>query len=81
MSLLGDIAAALSEGIGNGMVANAKWGIAEDEQAKKEAADDARLKEQLKSGAQVPIFCLVQKRLMICLKLEKSLTLSVHLKF
>ena len=48
MSLLGDIAAALSEGIGGGMIANAKWGIEEDQQAKKEAADDARLKEQLK---------------------------------
>ena len=48
MGLLSSIAAALSEGVGNGMVANAKWGIAEDEQAKKEAADDARLKEQLK---------------------------------
>ena len=48
MGLLSSIAAALSEGVGNGMMANAKWGIAEDEQAKKEAADDARLKEQLK---------------------------------
>ena len=48
MGLLSSIAAALSEGVGNGMVANAKWGIAEDEQAKKEAADNARLKEQLK---------------------------------
>ena len=48
MSLLGDIAAALSEGIGGGMIANAQWGIEEDKQAKKEAADDARLKEQLK---------------------------------
>ena len=48
MGLLSSIAAALSEGVGNGMMANAKWGIAEDEQAKKEAADNARLKEQLK---------------------------------
>ena len=48
MSLLGDIAAALSEGIGGGMIANAQWGIEEDKQAKKEAAADARLKEQLK---------------------------------
>lgn len=48
MSLLGSIAAALSEGIGGGMMANAKWGIEEDMQAKKEAADNARLKEQLK---------------------------------
>lgn len=48
MSLLGDIAAALSEGIGGGMIANAQWGIEEDKQAKKEAADDARLKEHLK---------------------------------
>ena len=47
MGLLSSIAAALSEGIGNGMVANAKWGIAEDEQAKKESADNARLHEQL----------------------------------
>lgn len=48
MSLLGDIAAALSEGIGGGMIANAQWGIEEDKQAKKEAADNARLQEQLK---------------------------------
>ena len=48
MGLLSSIAAALSEGVGNGMVANAKWGIEEAAQAKKEAADDARLKEQLK---------------------------------
>ena len=48
MGLLSSIAAALSEGIGGGMIANAKWGIEEDKQAKKEAADDARLKEQLK---------------------------------
>ena len=48
MGLLSSIAAALSEGVGNGMVANAKWGIEEAAQTKKEAADDARLKEQLK---------------------------------
>ena len=48
MGLLSSIAAALSEGVGNGMIANAKWGIEEDKQAKKEAADNARLKEQLK---------------------------------
>ena len=48
MGLLSSIAAALSEGVGNGMVANAKWGIEEEAQRKKEAADDARLKEQLK---------------------------------
>lgn len=48
MSLLGDIAAALSEGIGGGMIANAQWGIEEDKQAKKEAADNARLQEHLK---------------------------------
>ena len=48
MSLLGDIAAALSEGIDGGMIANAQWGIEEDKQAKKEAADNARLQEQLK---------------------------------
>ena len=43
MSLLGDIAAALSEGIGGGMIANAQWGIEEDKQAKKEAAENSRL--------------------------------------
>lgn len=48
MSLLGSIAAALSEGVGGGMVQNAKWGEEKAAQAKKEAADDARLKEQLK---------------------------------
>lgn len=48
MSLLGSIAAALSDGVGGGMVANAKWGEEHAAQAKKEAADDARLKEQLK---------------------------------
>lgn len=48
MSLLGDIAAALSEGIGGGMIANAQWGIEEDKQAKKEAADKALLQEQMK---------------------------------
>lgn len=48
MGLLSSIAAALSEGVGNGMVANAKWGIEEEAQRKKEAADDARLKEQMK---------------------------------
>ena len=47
MGLLSSIAAALSEGVGNGMVANAKWGIAEDEQAKKEAADNSRLEKTL----------------------------------
>ncbi len=48
MSLLGSIAAALSEGVGGGMLQNAKWGEEKAAQAKKEAADDARLKEQLK---------------------------------
>ena len=48
MSLLGDIAAALSEGVGGGMIANAQWGIEEDKQAKKEAADNARLQEHMK---------------------------------
>ena len=47
MGLLSSIAAALSEGVGNGMVANAKWGIAEDEQAKKEAAENSRLEKTL----------------------------------
>ena len=47
MGLLSSIAAALSEGVGNGMVANAKWGIAEDEQAKKEAAENSRLGKML----------------------------------
>ena len=48
MSLLGSIAAALSEGVGGGMLQNAKWGEEKAAQAKKEAADDARLKEHLK---------------------------------
>lgn len=48
MSLLGSIAAALSEGVGGGMVANAKWGEERESQAKKEAQENARLKEQLK---------------------------------
>ena len=48
MSLLGSIAAALSDGVGGGMLQNAKWGEEKAAQAKKEAADDARLKEQLK---------------------------------
>ena len=47
MGLHSSIAAALSEGVGNGMVANAKWGIAEDEQAKKEAAENSRLEKTL----------------------------------
>ena len=47
MGLLSSIAAALSEGVGNGMVANAKWGIAEDEQAKKEGAENSRLEKTL----------------------------------
>ena len=47
MGLLSSIAAALSDGIGNGMIANAKWGIAEDEQAKKEAAENSRLEKML----------------------------------
>lgn len=47
MGLLSSIAAALSEGVGNGMVANAKWGITEDEQAKKEAAENSRLEKML----------------------------------
>lgn len=48
MSLLGSIAAALSDGVGGGMVQNAKWGEEKAAQAKKEAAENARLKEQLK---------------------------------
>ncbi len=48
MSLLGSIAATLSEGIGGGMMANAKWGEEYEAQAKKEAADNARLQEHLK---------------------------------
>ena len=47
MSLLGSIAAALSDGVGGGMVQNAKWGEEKAAQAKKEAAENARLKEQL----------------------------------
>ena len=48
MSLLGSIAAALFDGVGGGMVQNAMWGEERAAQAKKEAAADARLKEQLK---------------------------------
>ena len=48
MGLLSSIAAALSQGVGNGMVASAKWGIEEEAQAKREAAENALLKEQLK---------------------------------
>ena len=48
MSLLGNIAAALSAGVGEGMVGAGKWGIEEEAQRKKEAADDARLQEQMK---------------------------------
>ena len=48
MSLLGNIAAALSAGVGDGMVGAGKWGIEEEAQRKKEAADDARLQEQMK---------------------------------
>ena len=47
MGLLSSIAAALSEGVGNGMVANAKWGIEEEAQRKKEAEYNDRLKQQL----------------------------------
>ena len=47
MGLLSSIAAALSEGVGNGMEANPKCGIAEDEQAKKEAAENSRLEKTL----------------------------------
>ena len=50
MSLLGSIAAALSEGVGGGMVQNAKWGEEKAAQAKKEAADDARLQVQMKNN-------------------------------
>ena len=48
MSLLGSIAAALSEGVGGGMVQNAKWGEEKAAQAKKEAAENARLQEMMK---------------------------------
>ena len=47
MSLLGSIAAALSEGVGGGMVQNAKWGEEKAAQAKKEAADNSRLEKTL----------------------------------
>ena len=47
MGLLSSIAAALSQGVGNGMVASAKWGIEEEAQAKKEAEDNARLEKNL----------------------------------
>lgn len=48
MSLLGSIAATLSEGIGGGMMANAKWGEDHEAQAKKEAQENYRLQEQMK---------------------------------
>lgn len=48
MSLLGNIAAALSAGVGDGMVGAGKWGIEEEAQRKKEAAENGRLKEQMK---------------------------------
>ena len=48
MSLLGSIAAALSEGVGGGMLQNAKWGEEKAAQAKKEAAENARLQEHMK---------------------------------
>lgn len=47
MGLLSSIAAALSQGVGNGMVASAKWGIEEEAQAKREAAENARLDKQM----------------------------------
>ena len=47
MSLLGSIAAALSEGVGGGMVQNAKWGEEKAAQAKKEAAENSRLEKTL----------------------------------
>ena len=42
MGLLSSIAAALSEGVGNGMVANAKWGIEEGAQRKKDEQENTR---------------------------------------
>ena len=47
MGLLSSIAAALSQGVGNGMVASAKWGIEKEAQAKREAAENARLDKQM----------------------------------
>ena len=41
MGLLSSIAAAISEGVGNGMVANAKWGIEEEAQRKKDEQENA----------------------------------------
>lgn len=53
MGLLSSIAAALSEGVGNGMVASAKWGIEEDQQAKKEKAEADRQKNYIDNQKQI----------------------------
>ena len=53
MGLLSSIAAALSEGVGNGMVANAKWGIEEDQQAKKDKAEADRQKNYINNQKQI----------------------------
>ena len=53
MGLLSSIAAALSEGVGNGMVANAKWGIEEDQQAKKDKAEADRQKNYIDNQKQI----------------------------
>lgn len=42
MSLLGNIAAALSAGVGDGMVGAGKWGIEEEAQRKKDEQENAR---------------------------------------
>ena len=42
MSLLGNIAAALSSGVGEGMVGAGKWGIEEEAQRKKDEQENAR---------------------------------------
>lgn len=47
MGLLANIAAAMATGVSSGMVKDAQWGIDEQEQAKKEAADNARLDQQM----------------------------------
>ena len=53
MGLLSSIAAVLSEGVGNGMVANAKWGIEEDQQAKKNKAEADSQKNYIDNQKQI----------------------------
>lgn len=48
MSLLGNIAAALSSGVGEGMVGAGKWGIEEEAQRKKDEQENARNQKLMK---------------------------------